>query len=303
MPWCPKCKSEYREGFTVCADCGCQLVEEEQIKTLVPLTFGEREQMEALQDFLRYNGIKDSEVITDEQDGQSELQVLPAELERAAAAVRVFLAQEEQRSREDEETKGYNADTNGGTGAEAGLLEVQQRLNEASTARKTFQGSSSYQDSSERADDNRSSAWMLLIIGILGLVLVALGIAEVIPLKLGNPYLFYGVMIAVFLLFLVTGVMSMRSAKFFAKKAESENSLRSTLLDWCRENLKPEEIDREVSAADTTEEVLYFSRTSYIKEKLNHQFLNLDQDFLDKFVDDHVYEMVFGQSEASDELK
>lgn len=302
MPWCPRCKSEYREGFTVCADCGCQLVEGEQTKTLVPLTFGEREQMEALQEFLRYNGIKDSELITDEQDGQSELQVLPAELERAAAAVRVFLSQEEQRGKDDG-AKVQDIDTDGDTGMEADMLEAQMLLREASTVRKTFQGSSSYQDSSERADDNRSSAWILLIIGILGLVLVALGIAEVIHLELGNPYLFYGVMIAVFLLFLVTGIMSMRSAKFFAKKAESENSLRSTLLDWCRENLKPDEIDREVSAADTSEEVLFFSRTSYIKEKLNHQFLNLDQDFLDMFVDEHVYEMVFGQREASDESK
>lgn len=302
MPWCPRCKSEYREGFTVCADCGCQLVTDEQTKSHVPLIFGEREQMEALQEFLRYNGIKDSELITDELDGQSELQVLPAELEHAAAAVRVFLSQEEQRSK-DEEAKVQGIDTNGDSGMEADMYEAQMLLREASTVRKTFQGSSGYQDSSERADDNRSSAWILLIIGIFGLVLVALGIAEVIPIKLGNPYLFYGVMIAVFLLFLVTGVMSMRSAKFFAKKAESENSLRSTLLDWCRENLKPDEIDREVSAADTPEEVLYFSRTSYIKEKLNHQFLNLDQDFLDKFVDDHVYEMVYGQSEASDGSK
>ena len=295
MPWCPRCKSEYREGFTVCADCGCMLVADEQPKTLVPLTFGEREQMEALQDFLRYNGIKDSELVIDEQDGQSELRVVPAELERAAAAVRVFLSQEEQRN----EAEGANAqgiDTDGED-------EAQELLREASTVRKAFQGSSGYQDSSQRADDNRSSAWILLIIGVLGLVLVTLGIAEVIPLQLGNPYLFYGVMIAVFLLFLVTGVMSMRSAKFFAKKAESENSLRSTLLDWCKENLKSDEIDREVSAADTPEEVLYFSRTSYIKEKLNHQFLNLDQDFLDMFVDDHVYEMVFGQSEASEESK
>lgn len=27
MPWCPKCKEEYREGITVCAECGETLVE------------------------------------------------------------------------------------------------------------------------------------------------------------------------------------------------------------------------------------------------------------------------------------
>ena len=28
MPWCPKCETEYREGITVCADCGSTLVED-----------------------------------------------------------------------------------------------------------------------------------------------------------------------------------------------------------------------------------------------------------------------------------
>lgn len=28
MPWCPKCRSEYREGFTTCADCKETLVSE-----------------------------------------------------------------------------------------------------------------------------------------------------------------------------------------------------------------------------------------------------------------------------------
>ena len=172
MPWCPRCKSEYREGFTVCADCGCQLVEDEQTKTLVPLTFGEREQMEALQEFLRYNGIQDSELISDEQDGQFKLQVLPAEFKRAAAAVRVFWAQEEQCIK-DEGAKAQDVDADGDTGMEADMYEAQMLLREALTVRKTFQGSSGYQDSSERADDNRSSAWILLIIGMLGLVLVA----------------------------------------------------------------------------------------------------------------------------------
>lgn len=28
MPWCPECKTEYRDGFKVCSDCGSELVGE-----------------------------------------------------------------------------------------------------------------------------------------------------------------------------------------------------------------------------------------------------------------------------------
>lgn len=28
MPWCPKCKYEYREGYTTCSDCEIELVQE-----------------------------------------------------------------------------------------------------------------------------------------------------------------------------------------------------------------------------------------------------------------------------------
>ena len=190
MPWCPKCKSEYREGFTMCADCGNQLVEEEPI---------------------------------------------------------------------DEPKK----------------------------------GSSQYQDSSQKAYESRSSAWILLIVGSLGLAMTILGVTEVLPFNLGNPYLFYGVMTSVFVLFIVAGAVSMKNYRIFARKAESENSLRGTLLEWCCENLHAEEIDCEVDAGGASEEVLYFCRTAYILERLNRQFINLDQNFLEHFVDDHVYEMIF----------
>ena len=30
MPWCPKCKCEYREGITTCVDCKVDLVEDLQ---------------------------------------------------------------------------------------------------------------------------------------------------------------------------------------------------------------------------------------------------------------------------------
>ena len=157
-----------------------------------------------------------------------------------------------------------------------------------------------YQDSRERANENRSSAWILLIMGSVGLIVIVLGIMGMIPLHFSNPYLFYGVMAAVFILFIVAGIVSMNNAKLFAKKAESENSLRDAMLAWCRENLRAQELDSEIGVDGTeSEEALYFKRFECIKAKLNYQFVNLDQCFLEKFIDDSVYDMIYEKKDES----
>ena len=59
MPWCPKCKNEYREGITVCADCGTPLVDdivEEIVKKEVFSTPVE-ELAERFKAFLEYSNI------------------------------------------------------------------------------------------------------------------------------------------------------------------------------------------------------------------------------------------------------
>lgn len=283
MPWCPKCKSEYREGFTVCADCGCELVQEEQTDERVTLTFGDEEQMMALEAFLKSNQILGVELRQDESDGLCELLVDRKSKQKALSVMQVFIVQENHRLEEARKATGEQVD------AEA----AEEQLREAATARRALGSGSLYQDSSQRADENRSSAWVLLFVGVLGLIVVILGIAGILPLNLGNPYLFYGVMGAIFVLFLVAGVISIKNAKVFAGKAESENSLRSTMLEWCRQNFDGQEIDRELGISDESEEVRYFNRTAYLRDRLNHQFVNLDQNFLDQFIDSQVYGMVF----------
>lgn len=256
MPWCPKCKSEYREGFKVCADCGSELVDEEQF--------------------------------------------LKMEEERLAAG-------EEQRIGFMAEKLRVAAGEEAAASREAGLPETEPDLSpeapEEEGPRKAAAPQSvkaPYQDSLERANDNRSSAWILLIMGSAGLVVVILGILGVLPIRFSNPYLFYGVMTAVFFLFLVAGGVSMRNARIFDKKAESENSLRDTMLEWSRVNLHAQELDKEIGmVGDESEEVLYFRRFECIKAKLNYQFVNLDQGFLEKFIDDSVYDMVFDKKEES----
>lgn len=247
MPWCPKCKTEYREGFTVCADCGSELVAEEPGDSS-----DEKLQKKSRED--TWEPEWDGEVPSDEESASSE----------------------------DEEYADMDSENSSET------------TSEDDVRRRRIGGNGLYQDSSERASDNRSSAWMLLGLGAAGLVAVVLGAAGILPLSMGNPYLFYGVMGAIFILFVVAGIVSMKNAKIFEKKAESENSLRQTLLDWCGENLRAEDIDAEVCAAGVSDEIAYFRRSSYIKEKLNHQFVNLNQGFLDQFIDDYIYDRIFG---------
>lgn len=153
-----------------------------------------------------------------------------------------------------------------------------------------------YIDSSQRAQENRASAWALLIVGTLGLIAVILGIAGFLPINFGRSYMLYGVMSIFFLLLIVMGFVSLKSAKSYSKRAESEKFLQDTLLEWCRENLSADEINSRVrNYGVIPEEELYFRRVEYMKYKISQQFMNLDQTFVDTIIDEKIYDTVFGE--------
>ena len=245
MPWCPKCKSEYREGFSICADCGSELVDDAQFARLEEEaeTCLEKERLAAIRSRIVGAGTPDQDSI-DQEDDKTE----STKMER----------------------------------------------------KKPGSGSVPYRDNAERASENRSSAWVLMAVGGFGIAVLILGITGMIPLHFSNAYLFYGVMAAVFILFLVAGIISMKNALIFEKSAESENSVKTALLDWCRQNLRKEDLDQQIGIEEKPSmEILYFRRFEAIKARLNHQFLNLDQGFLEKLIDDTVYEMVYGADEEN----
>ena len=296
---CPKCRNEYREGITICADCGCQLVAEEEIADRVPLTFGEEDVLVRLKEYLTYNGLQNMEIVYDEKEAVHELLINEKDKQRANKLGSVFMQQEnvrqaEEAARAQAERERQAAENPQPQWFGMGSEEPKEEKATQLQALQFKRSSGGYQNKAERAAENKSSAWTLLLVGGAGLIFLVLLLTGVLPLQLRgvNRYLIGGIMGAMFLLFVVMGFVSLKKSREYEKDADSENSLRGTMEKWCKENLDGAGIDAKLQLSAAAQEEWYFRRTAMLKAILNHQFVNLDQEFLDHFVDD-IYDTIF----------
>lgn len=271
MPWCPVCKNEYREGIEFCAECKAALVESLEEEVYQPFIFGEQEKMIRLQEFLNYgdSGIE-TKLTLDEEENVYRLSVRDCDRKNAVKAARVFLMEEASAQEEEIEEESPEDEDN---------------------EEKKPKSYHYYQNSAARAEDNRSSAYTLLVVGGIGFVAVLLIFFNVTPLYRNagiTKYLVCGIMGAMFILFIVFGILSMRSSKVLFVKAKTENSLLAEMTRWCEANLNAEELDAELfQGEEASEEQKYFIRAERMKELINDKFMNLDEAFVEHFVDEY----------------
>lgn len=278
MAWCPVCKNEYREGITECSECKVPLVDNLEDCELVKILYGTREGLEELKDYLEYNAVKPVQIDFDKEEGTEALFVSEKDKLRSIKLISTLMKQKQLEQLE--------------ANKEMEFTDVKPQDTSA------MLGFSDYTSNAKKAEDNKSAAYALLGVGVLGIVFVVLGFLDVLPFHPGNRYLLYGVLGAMFALFFVMGCISLKNAKGFEKKAITENTLTDTIKEWCVANLTKDVIDSSFQTAGKSEEELYFYRASFMKKRLNTQFMNLDQAFIENFIDDVLYDLVFGEQEA-----
>lgn len=151
-----------------------------------------------------------------------------------------------------------------------------------------------YVNNEEKAEENRSSAYTLLSVGGVGLVVVILFFFGVIDMgvSLTNKYMITGVMGVLFLLFIVMGVVSLKNSRILTKKAHKENNLTAEIKKWCTASLSRAEIDHVLNLEGQQEELKYFQRIDHMKEMIKKQFMNLDESYLDRLIEE-VYPDIF----------
>lgn len=172
---------------------------------------------------------------------------------------------------------------------EEALEEEEEQEKEAAPAYQHF-----YVNNEEKAEDNKTSAYTLLTIGSLGLLVIILIFFDVIPIYMSvtNKYIVTGVMGVMFLLFIVMGCVSFKNSRILFKKASKENNLTTEIKKWCVNNLQMQEIDQKLELTDQPEELKYFQRATYMRTVINKQFMNLDESYLDRLIDE-VYPEIF----------
>lgn len=274
MPWCPVCKNEYKDGYTECSDCGSKLVESLS-EVVIPIYFTEDESViDGLLSFLASNSYDKCEKRVTEDEVSFELWCPKDDANSVSSMMRVYFKEFVVSAESDEEIEDSSV-----------LDDNSDSVNEDVINR--------YKDSSERAEEYKAGAIVLLLVGIVGLcalLLISLGVIN-INFTSVSLYMVDIVMGLLFLIFICMGASSFGSYIKLRKKGVDDNELKARVLKWSEDNLTKDIVCANDLEANE-DEANYFSRVQIISDAIKASHTDIDDSFLE-YISEEVYNKLF----------
>lgn len=300
MPWCPKCKNEYREGMTTCADCKIALVDslddiDHEIVTCELAVMKHKDAVIRLVNYLRYSGIDYVDVQADLETRTYQILVDTSVRKEAMKHYKAFLSVEDQMKQASESSAEINeanatAYTEYQDLIDFDILEDSDPVSEEEeTIAPTASSSSTYVKKEDAYKDNHSTGTMFLGFSILGFVFVGLNIAGVITFI--NGLFSYLVMSGLFVGFFLLGIYSLKRAKEVSGDIDAENQMTADINAYL-DNLGDLTSIDDADWNGLNDEILYFKRTNRLKEMITAKFGTLNDDYLDCIIEEYYNEHI-----------
>lgn len=297
MPWCPNCKTEYREGITHCADCKTELVAEYKdvvlknaTAMLVQVETGQQDFVEKLQSFLEYSGITSA---TLEEEGFTGVYVAPEDLNKAKKCFKAFYSVETERVMQqaaeaafmkgkefdyfgdDEEDEDADDETSG------------EHINDEDAESSEERAAAKYVSAASRYEDYRTSGITFTVLGGLGVIFALLNFMEVFTL-FGSTFSSV-VLFVMFGIFLALGIFSFIKADRLKESAEIENKTVAEAKEWMEKNFTEDmlnDIGTDSENEATSEELLYMERLDQLVKRLLDAFPGLKHSLAEQLVEE-----------------
>ncbi len=337
MPWCPKCKVEYQEGYTVCSDCDVELVEElsKEEEEYIPFFQSEQKSIaEKLSKYFSYSGLTsvirfheemlvyivyvpsdkrkqaqklyqafyfverelhEKNYTASEKETEADQELSDAELmesEEASEEVKMTSEEDSEGTEEEPVDLGLEVDLlsedtlrfqqGGALYSDTWNEDVPEEEEEEKKA-EPQDNTSAYVMKSEKYKDYNSTVSVFLSFGLLGIVFVILNITGVLNVLSGTiPNVVMG---ALFLFFLYIGISTQRKAKELRLEIDDEQKKTEEINHWLQENITPDYL-ASLHDESVSEEVNFFRKTEAVKEKLQEQFADQQEAYLDRLIDE-----------------
>ena len=258
MPFCPKCKAEYREGFIMCADCKVPLVE--SLETKRPVKTDDKPDPSIFMSF------EDFARLTEEDEiGPTETDISSDGISEDVMQDAAFVAKAERQPSPEE------------------IEKIRAELMRRQMAEKQ---ETEYVSKKDKAGEYLSTGIMLVVMGALGCIFIGLMVSGLLPLKPRGlvSYIIDAVMFLFFALFIYFGIHSLTRYKDYKVKAVDENNENAEFEEWFKKTITMSFIDSDLEITDD-EQTNFFKRNAKIKYLISQNFPSVSESLADLMID------------------